>query len=317
MLSVAPFVRLWLGVALAMGLILSAPVASAELLVSETFDYPVGCLHGQNGGIGFAGAWQAQGDLPAGQPTTSSWQEFRVQADPIAYPGYDALGRAIGTQTTSANSLSAGDLRQADRPIVSLSSAEHDTLYLGFSYVKTGAYGAGTGSSVLELIDSARPGQSLEIGHSRLGVSSPVIGPDGQPTGGSAYSVHFHLSLGETRSMVVEPFSWHTSSTGGLNVPYFMLVKLVFMEDVTVALLSYTCAPDALPTEDPLWDVWVGVDPMDLNIDTLRVHAQSRNYAGRVDDIRIGSTLQDVLLVPEPASLSLLGLAGLLLGRKR
>jgi MYXO-CTERM domain-containing protein len=275
--------------------------AKASLWVEETFDYPIfptNGLHGADGGVGFTGPWEARGDLPLGQPTVNSWQEFRLLADPLSYAGYDAPGRSVGTATTSG-SIESQDLRQADRGIVPIDTAEGSTIYLGFTYEKLRPYSWGTGTGLVELLDSSDPTRSMRIRH-RRGVSSPVIGPDGQPTGGTAMGVFFEVGLGGTYDPMSEPFSWHTSSTGGLNVPYFLLAKLVFTEEFTVALLHYSTSGEVLPSEDPIWDAWVGIEGQwDLNLDTLRLVAEENNVSGRIGEIRIGSSLQDVLLISD------------------
>ncbi len=320
MLSVDPFVRLWLGAVLAMGLILSAPVASAELLVSETFDYPVGSLHGQNGGIGFAGAWQAQGDLPAGQPQPQSLQEFPVLAGAVAYEGYAALGNSVLTTTRSNGSQVEGDLMQADRPIVPINTAQQSTLFMGFSYQKLKVYSSDGRSGLIELFDSSDPDKVLRVCHYR-GLVSDVIGPDGLPTGTTANEVNFMVSMGSLRNSpagLSEPFTWQSSSAIGYNVPLFVLTKFVFDADYTLALLSFCYSPEALPTEEPaVWDAWVSIpEAWGLNIDTLRLPAEGEGRKGVISEVRVGTEVGDVLLVPEPASLGLLGLGGLLLRRR-
>jgi hypothetical protein len=293
-----------------MVLLCVASSGSAALLVSETFDYDAGGLHGANGGTGFAGSWEALGDLPAGQPTAGSLQEFQVEAGPVAYAGYDALGNAVSTTTHSTSNLTATDLQLASRALSPINTASNSTIWLGFSYEKVKIYSASAPTGLLELLDSNDPSKSLRVSHTR-GLSSPVIGPDGLPTGTTTTEVCFRVSLGSSGTKTV-PFSWQSSAAAGLNVPFFLLAKVDFTPEATVAYLDFTRSPDALPTSEPIWDAWVALgEDWSLNLDTLRLPAEGNNKHGRIGEIRVGTTLNDVLLVPEPMSLSLLALGAL------
>ncbi len=295
--------------------------ASGAVLVSETFDYPAGNLHGGNGGTGFTGPWQAQGDLPPGQPQPQSLQEIPVLAGPVAYEGYAALGNSVLTTTRTSGSQVEGDLMHGDRPIVPISTAQQSTLFMGFSYQKLKVYSSDGRSGLIELFDSSDPDKSLRVCHYR-GLVSDVIGPDGQPTGTTANEVNFMVSLGGLRNSpagLSEPFTWQSSSAIGFDTPLFVLTKFVFDADYTLALLSFYYSPEALPTEEPaVWDAWVSVpEAWNLDLDTLRLRAEGENRKGIISEVRVGTEVGDVLLVPEPASLGLLGLGGLLLRRRR
>jgi PEP-CTERM motif-containing protein len=279
-----------------------AATATAATQVSETFDYDVGSLHGANGGTGFAGPWEAQStEYSAGYPSSDSWQEFRVFDSPvIEYEGYETMGKSVPNTTSSGAWSDSLDLRQCNRPITPISTAAQDTLWMGVSYHHNNKY---AGGGLVGLLDSADASKSMSIATYR-GLTADVIGPDGQPTGTQANAVHFRVQLGSSPGDT-EPFSYQADGAMGLNSTFFLLVKFEFTPDYTLALMNFSQSPDPLPAEEPaLWDAWVSVgEEWDLDIDTLQLLAARPNRGNWVGEIRVGETMQDVMLVSDAVSL--------------
>jgi PEP-CTERM motif-containing protein len=288
---------------------LSMP-ASAAPLVEETFDYPVGPLDGANGGTGFTGPWVGSGTYDG----TTPWQMNVAGSPVIAYDGYDAQGNTIPNTSSLTWSDALAYNARAARPITAIDTSTQNTLWVGASYLHSGIY---AGSGLVDLIDSSDPSKSLYLETYR-GLDAPVIGPDGQPTGDTAAAVHFRVKLGTSPGQT-EPFSYQNWGAMGIDVPIFLLAKFEFTPDYTLALLNYYQSPEALPTEEPVaWDAWVSVpEEWNLNIDSLGLRMGRSNRYNNVGEVRVGTTMQDVMLVPEPATLALLGLGGLAMLRRR
>jgi hypothetical protein len=273
---------------------LSMP-ASAALWVEETFDYAAGPLDGANGGTGFTGPWVGSGTYSDTYP----WQMNVVESPVIAYDSYDAQGKTVPCTTSTSWSDALANAR-AERPITGISTATQDTVWLGVSYYHSNIY---AGGGLVELVDSTDTSKSMVVETYR-GLTADVIGPDGEPTGATANAVHFRVKLGTSPGQA-EPFSYQNSGAMGLDVPFFLLTKFEFTPDYTLALFNYYESPEALPTAEPMaWDAWVSVPGQwDLNIDTLRLMMARSNRGNNISEVRIGSEMQDVLLVLEATPL--------------
>lgn len=104
------------GAALSGALAFSTP-AQAAATVYESFDYSVGSVVGQNGGIGWSGAWTAFGSPNA-----------TVQAGSLAYGDLPTDGNKAYVTTTSGTSGVSRSLETA------FSDATTQTLYLSFAF---------------------------------------------------------------------------------------------------------------------------------------------------------------------------------------
>jgi PEP-CTERM motif-containing protein len=268
---------------------LSVP-ASAALSVEETFDYPVGPLDGADGGTGFTGAWVGSGVYDGTYP----WQMNVVDSPVIAYEGYEAQGKTVPCTTSTTWNDNLAYYAWSERPITPISTAAPSSVWLGLSYYHDGIYSPG---GLVGLVDSTDPSKSMVLETYR-GLDAPVIGPDGQPTGATAAAVHFRVKLGSSAGQA-EPFSYQSTEAMGVDVPFFLLAKFEFTPDYTLALMNFYESPEALPTEEPVaWDAWVSVgEQWDLNIDTLRLMMARSNRHNNIGEIRIGSGMQDVMLV--------------------
>ncbi len=103
------------------------------------------------------------------------------------------------------------------------------------------------------------------------------------------------------------------------NVTYFFVVKLVTSaSEADVISLEVYGPDDIVPLTEPV--AWGATDTASVStvLNYMRVDVGKGSTCGEMDEIRIGETWADVA-VPEPATLTLLGLGGLgvLIRRKR
>lgn len=105
------------GAALSGALAFSTP-AQAAASVYESFEYSVGSLAGQNGGIGWSGAWTSFGTGPSAT----------VQAGSLAYGDLPTDGNKAYVTTTSGTS---GVIRSLES---TFSDATTQTVYLSFAF---------------------------------------------------------------------------------------------------------------------------------------------------------------------------------------
>jgi len=264
--------------------------AAAVLLVQEDFSYAVGELNGQTGGLGFLGAWTAAvGPTQVVDPGTSL---------SYAVPGgslIDGGNRALLVEGTSN-----GDnilFRSLASPILA------DEIYMGFLFqVRTGSVGDNDFSVFWH--DNAATGPHTGV---------PNLGLKGNEGGGGATNDLV------ARINLAGPSAYSTNITVGQT--YYVVGRLS------------KSAPGAANPFDR-FALWVDPTAVDPTPDATSAFTGSIASFGMLgmrsanldsdddlyfDGLRYGTTWNDVVLVPEPATGVLLafGLAALAALRRR
>lgn len=258
--------------------------AHAALLAYEGFDYTTGTIAGKNGGTGFAEAW---GSISGGG-------NINVVTTQLNYT--DGNSNALDT---------LGNSVYIDRSTRSVSRLLDQTYSSGVVWLSfliqpnSAIFGSdpqNTGSS-FRLVLLSGTTERLQAGNRNN--SSTVYGISGfSQTGNSTVSV---LGNTDVQFMVVR---YEFGAAGSVHL--FMNPDL----DTEPALVDADAALTGIAAAMSFNTIRLQTLAADISTETSR----SR---GRFDEIRLGETYFDVTAIPEPASLSLLGLGGIALLRRR
>jgi len=279
----------------AFGLIVGMSVTSAQavLLVHEPFDYPdTETLDGQNGGIGFGGPW-APSDPDPGERIPAE-----IGAGSLTGGGVPAGVATSGNHAIAGDGIDGNPQQEDERSLGTTLDGfqdDGDTLWLSVIAQKTGGPNNEAFGPLL-LLDGG-PGDNFVMGIR-------------DPAGGKSDN----WSLGHRAGNTV--FDSSTAPTTDLSWLVMRIDYNAGAEDVHLWV-----NPD--PGTEPLTgDADASVSDQNFTFDWIEVSARN-DITGVVDEIRIGTEFADLTesddmsIVPEPASLALIGLGGLCLLRRR
>jgi hypothetical protein len=266
-------------------LIASASTSTqAALIDSDAFNYSGTALAAQNGGTGWSGAWFTTSGSSANSLTDDgvSLQYPTSFEAPLIAP--TPTGSHVKTGGTSGNANTSRMLAQTI-PL----NVDGTVRFVSALFRKNTANGATANDNILlEFVDSSanrRWGVGIEGSGDR-----PWLNANGSTSPTTA------VTVGDT---------------------YFMVAKIVSSAaspDQAFLKVFGTGYGTQVPFAEPTtWDATITTSTAAI-LDRIRIRIDSANPAatpGEVDEIRIGDTWLDVVSVPEPTSLSLLGLAGL------
>lgn len=261
-----------------------ARAASAEMILYEGFDYEAGALEGNDGGEGaWSGAWQHSGGFFTG----SDWQ---VDASGLSYT--DAGGRTLVTTGGAARADAGGGSQEfpATRAWDTTGYMD-DGDALWFSYLFNHASGDTGDMRVFVLGDTFRRGVGPFISsnntqiEARIQTSTSSIANDG-----------------------FRPFVHDEDQ--------FLVGRITFSDTSGEDELRYWLNPELNAV---LLDTDLNSGAVTGSVSANWSDFFMRHSGGNsdlIDEIRIGTEPADVgMVVPEPSSLALLGVGGLLLMR--
>ncbi len=263
-----------------------APTAlHAGLIDSDAFDYSGTALNTQNGGFGWGGAWftTATTDNALSNDGVSLQYPTSFEA-PLIAP--TPTGSHVRTGGTTGNANSSRLLSQTI-PL----NVDGTIRFISALFRKNTANGATANDNILLEFVDASANRRWGVGIEGT-TDKPWLNANGSTTPSAGPAV----TVGDT---------------------YFMVAKIVSVAsgtDQTFLKVFGTGYGTQVPAAEPTtWDATL-TQTTGAILDRLRIRIDSANAAatpGEVDEIRIGDTWFSVVSVPEPSSLTLLGLAGL------
>jgi PEP-CTERM motif len=289
--------------------------ASAALMVHEPFNLPgsEAYLQGQPSGTGLTGNWQVE-DGESHPTYGEGWKQRRLRT-PLAYGDFEPTGYAVSSSDRAWHVWTDRVTARASmaNPIA---SDQDSTVWLSFLYSHDQSYSGSTLVPMVGLEDSTNPGirAGVHIVRQSDGQRRGVLGVTlGSSEVAGAFVGYEGSSLPAPEDQLPGLPEWLLKD----DRTFFVLARFDFTSAGAWAYLNiYT--DGQLPGEEPLnWQAWTWSEELaGGNLDTLLMGGSNANTFYDVDQIRIGTTMQSVL-VPEPASLALLGLGGLAMLRRR
>ncbi len=272
----------------------SASVSNAALVVYEGFDYTAGTLPTNNGGTGFTGSWEAFGATGVGGSV-----DWTVAAG--------SMVQGTNQLPIAGNKASAGNNSGASRKWFTPGAGRPSYLQTGgeiwFSANAKTLNTHQNSDSVLAITHQNNgAGNALGLVMKRVGTSNVNTGI-GLRIGGSSAAVVDTLLPSETEVFVVGRVQFGTPSAT-LTVWLNPAADPLTLTPLTSATTSGTLGGDGTNYSQFLTQGALG----------MRTFS---NGAAAFDEIRIGEFASDVMVIPEPASLGIVGGIGAMLMRRR
>lgn len=294
--------------------------AAANILVYEGFDYALGTLDGNAGGQGWNGAWQT--DSQGGSISGSSVVAGLTFSD---YPVFGNAAEVISNYNGQIGGITYGGTTSGRQTAAGLATASTPTtVYTSFLFFQDETPGSFANESTFSFGATAAGGQN------RL-ISRPVDLFDSNDPQNVAVGGGNEASLG-TAGIAIDTTYLVIAKYENVNAPNFSGLDVtatlwaldasgydaIKAGGITEAELTANAVATATRT-----DVAPDFAPVLVGGEFARLRSVTgfgTNNRSRFDELRVFTDLNDVnTVIPEPASLLLLGVGGLCLlaGRSR
>ncbi|MBX2851047.1 MAG: PEP-CTERM sorting domain-containing protein [Phycisphaeraceae bacterium] len=286
----------------------------AAPLIEESFDY--GALEddddtnvaGRNGGTGFTGAWVNTRNSPDYRTAGLSAGDLDVAGGRAQGDAWSGIARPIGTTLADAGLLDNGatlwfsvimdladtNLSNADLNMALTNADKFHSSVFGRRFNLEGVFSEGIGAG--HTGGNIRGAWWVDNGLDETADPATNTTAERNLSGASTIQLSSNGVNNPTGALIVGKIVWGADANAGEKITLYSADSSL---NLTVALAETTT--DALDQ---------------ATFDTIAI--QFKDPTPNIDEIRFGATSADVLpAVPEPGSLALLGLGGLLIARGR
>lgn len=295
-------------IAAGLGLMLVANSASADALIYEGFEVGDGTLTGNLGGLGLSGSWISNSLTTAGSLSYGSLETSGGRQVVNSGTQFNKGNISPGTTLSGAGLMADGAELWMSVLINNIDLNGTPASDDNRTYV---AFGAGDSDGFDRVGDGVGGGFTLALnketfsGQGVINVQAWNDGGQGGTEPGATRGTNSAANIASAGTIfAVGKFTWGafgvTDDTFELYLPGTDLV-------LGSAVTSMTADFDQL-----------GIGIADDAFDTISFSGgRSQNGTPEVDEIRFGASYADVSPVPEPGSLALMGLGGLMIARRR
>ena len=258
-----------------MSLLLISP-AFGDTELYEPFDYAAGAFGGQNGGIGWGGAWINTRNAPTAATPGFGWGALIVEGISARGAAWSGVKRSAGTSLTDASLLDDGATLWF-AVIFDLTGQNGSNADLNLALCNANQFESGDFGNKQNLIPESAEG----IGISHQG--GTVIGCYWQDAGNTngiseRTTAASSLSIGNTNALIVGKIEWGADSNANETLTLY--------------------APDLeLEQGAPILEPW-SIPALDQS--TFNIVALQFKDTPRQDEIRFGATYDDVAVPPPP-----------------